>query len=103
MMCPGNVTEVDECKTSECPGIINCFFSMVTNFESYNVSAIAAEWQDWGHWSQCTASCGQGLKIRARGCSEPEFGGDLLCSGNGTEVEGCNSAECPGNPLLYPW
>ena len=69
---------------------------MVTNFESYNVAAIAAEWQDWGHWSQCTASCGQGLKIRARGCSEPEFGGDLLCSGNGTEVEGCNSAECPG-------
>ena len=65
----------------------------------YNdIAAIAAEWQDWGHWSQCTASCGQGLKIRARSCSEPAFGGENQCLGNSTEVDHCKTSDCPGNP-----
>ena len=74
---------------------------MVTNFESYNVAAIAAEWQDWGHWSPCTASCGQGLKIRARACSEEASGDNVQCLGDPTEVEECSSAECPGE--LIQW
>ena len=69
---------------------------MVTNFESYIVAAISAEWQDWSHWSQCTASCGQGLKMRARACSEPSFGDHVQCLGDPTEVKDCSSAECPG-------
>ena len=68
-----------------------------------NIAVTVAEWQEWGGWSQCTASCGQGLKIRARGCSEPEVGGNLLCPGNVSEIEECKTSECSGNPLLYPW
>ena len=64
-----------------------------------NIAVTVAEWQEWGGWSQCTASCGQGLKIRARACSEPEFGGEDQCPGNATEVEGCSSAECPGEHI----
>jgi len=58
-------------------------------------SGIDGEWQEWGEWSQCTASCGQGLKIRARACSQPASGGNEQCSGDSTEVENCSSAECP--------
>ena len=64
--------------------------------ESISFPGVDGEWQEWGEWSHCTASCGQGLKIRARACSEPEFGGNYECPGNGTEVEGCSSDECPG-------
>ena len=39
--------------------------------------------------------------MRARACSEPDFGGNDQCAGNATEVEGCNSAECPGR--LTQW
>ena len=76
-------------------------FSNSSILKSNNVSAIASEWQDWGQWSQCTASCGQGFKFRARTCSEPEFGGNDQCPGNATEVEGCSSAECPGEHIQW--
>ena len=64
-----------------------------------NIAATVSEWQEWGHWSPCTASCGQGFKIRARACSEPAFGGDDQCPGNSTEVEDCISVECLGELL----
>ena len=71
---------------------------MVIMFLTNNIAA--SEWQEWGTWSQCTASCGQGLKVRGRGClqSEPAFGHNVLCPGNATEVQDCKTAECPGNP-----
>ena len=65
------------------------------------ITAIAAQWQEWGQWSQCTASCGQGLKIRARACSQPASGGNEQCPGDSTEVEDCSSAECPGELMLW--
>ena len=35
--------------------------------------------------------------MRARGCSEPPFGGIERCSGNATEVQGCKTSDCTGN------
>ena len=72
---------------------------MVIVFLSDNIAA--SEWQEWGTWSQCTASCGQGLKIRARACSEPAIGDNIQCPGNPTEVTDCSSAECPGEILNH--
>ena len=70
----------------------------MTSFYGDNcVAAIDAEWQEWGHWSQCTASCGQGSKVRARACSEPAFGGNEQCPGNYTEAENCETSKCPGS------
>ena len=70
-------------------------------YSCYNVAAIAAEWQEWGQWSECTASCGQGLKIRARACRQLASGGNEQCPGDSTEVEDCSSAECPGELILW--
>ena len=66
------------------------------NINNNNIAAIAAEWQEWGEWSGCTASCGEGSRVRARACSEALFGGDQQCSGNSTEAGHCKISECEG-------
>ena len=68
----------------------------IASFLLQNIAATVAQWQEWGGWSQCTASCGQGSRFRARACSEPEVGGDVLCLGNVTEIEECKTSECSG-------
>ena len=51
------------------------------------------EWQGWSEWSQCSSSCGKGLKIRARACDK----GDGSCSGEPTETTDCLVDACPGS------
>ena len=66
-------------------------------------------WLAWGNWSQCTASCGQGSKVRARTCSHQPINGSEQCDGNAFEFENCTMAECPGEILnlyiisIYIW
>ena len=62
---------------------------------------MAGEWQDWSDWSHCTSSCGEGLRVRARACSEPAVGGIDRCFGNATEVEDCKTSDCTGNPQIF--
>ena len=52
------------------------------------------QWQDWGEWSECTATCGEGLNIRARACFDPESEGNRHCPGSPTQVKKCEEAEC---------
>ena len=54
-------------------------------------------WTSWGPWGSCSVSCGDGLKIRERNCSEPapKFGG-RECPGFINETQSCYSgAPCP--------
>ena len=54
------------------------------------------EWEDWGEWSQCSATCGPGIEVRARSCNKPVAGGNETCLGNATEAKVCNLVNCPG-------
>ena len=65
----------------------------------FTTPSVEPEWQQWGSWSQCTSSCGEGVRIRARACS----GSDQQCLGDSTEAKACNIAECPGNNWLNPF
>ena len=57
-------------------------------FKLFNFAAIPSEWKEWGSWSQCTSSCGDGMKVRIRGCpSQPAF----ACNGHPTETAPCSS------------
>ena len=60
------------------------------------LAAVNAQWQVWGSWSACSASCGQGSQFRARACTGALFGGDEQCSGESSEAGECKAAECPG-------
>ncbi|XP_025102148.1 adhesion G protein-coupled receptor B1-like [Pomacea canaliculata] len=52
------------------------------------------QWNDWGSWSSCSVSCGEGTRTRLRTCSEPNACGH--CEGNNVTEEYCNDYVCPG-------
>ena len=69
---------------------------MIKGHVSYIVSVNGA-WSVWSPWSQCTVSCGGGIRQRARDCSNPAtlYGG-LECDGVDWQNMICMTDECPG-------
>uniref|UniRef100_A0A183C8U8 Apple domain-containing protein n=1 Tax=Globodera pallida TaxID=36090 RepID=A0A183C8U8_GLOPA len=48
-------------------------------------------WTEWGEWSDCTTTCGDGHQSRNRKCLPSGYG----CAGNEKDVRQCQKAECP--------
>ena len=58
-------------------------------------NSVDGGWSEFGAWSQCSASCGTGIKTRSRTCTKPapEHGG-ADCVGDDTETQNCNTQPC---------
>ncbi|VDI00055.1 Hypothetical predicted protein, partial [Mytilus galloprovincialis] len=74
--CLGNDTFISNCADDPCP--------------------INGNWTDWSYWNECSVTCGGGIKVRERNCSNPipQYGGES-CLGNSTNTELCNEDPCP--------
>lgn len=61
-------------------------------------------WSDFGAWSECSVTCGGGIKERTRSCTNPapEHGG-LYCVGDSKEEETCNTQACKVNGGFTEW
>lgn len=58
---------------------------------------VDGQWANWGAWTACSTTCGDGVSVRNRSCSNPAPAhGGLNCLGNSTEQRPCNLALCPG-------
>nr|XP_043901345.1 SCO-spondin [Solea senegalensis] len=56
-------------------------------------------WAQWSNWTDCTKSCGGGIRSRRRDCDSPSPEGEgNYCEGLGTEVTACNTNHCPVAP-----
>ncbi|XP_068091514.1 SCO-spondin-like isoform X2 [Hyperolius riggenbachi] len=56
----------------------------------------SGNWSSWSSWTDCTKSCGEGVRSRSRTCSNPSpLGGGDFCEGASTEVESCQLEPCP--------
>ncbi|CAB4012900.1 anoctamin-4-like isoform X1, partial [Paramuricea clavata] len=54
-------------------------------------------WSDWGNWTVCSVTCGEGLQLRFRSCTnpKPQFGG-RDCKGAREDKQDCMETEhCP--------
>nr|DBA25392.1 TPA: hypothetical protein GDO54_012926 [Pyxicephalus adspersus] len=51
------------------------------------------QWSLWSSWTDCTKTCGQGLRSRSRVCRDP-LGGGEFCEGRSAEVEPCQLPPC---------
>ena len=102
--CKGDSIEARDCKTGECPGLLLTIIYQVYLFSNDIFVVVHAHWQEWGQWSQCTATCGNGTQVRARACGEAEYGGNEVCHGDSTETQDCTVADCPSefqHPMSY--
>ncbi|XP_061667105.1 thrombospondin-2-like [Syngnathoides biaculeatus] len=79
--CAGVATETKPCNNTLCP--------------------VPGGWTSWSEWSTCSKSCGGGLLMRERKCSNPapQYGGKL-CVGEISDYEACNKQPCPLDPCL---
>ena len=58
--------------------------------------AVDGGWTPWSNWSDCSATCGNGLKQRERSCTAPppQHGGKP-CDGETLQVQDCFLQHCP--------
>jgi hypothetical protein len=80
-VCEGPVQELRACNTFQCYMVgepVDCL------------------WEEWGAWSACSVSCGQGgEKARYRTIKiHPKFGGAACAAENSVEVASCDEAPC---------
>jgi len=60
-------------------------------------------WGEWGAWSTCSSSCGDGVQTRRRQCVNPSTGntvGSQLCYGRDQEQKYCMGVSCPGQSIV---
>lgn len=58
------------------------------------LAGVPSVWQSWAGWSDCSVSCGEGVRSRYRFCSDDS----PLCSGPRTETATCELVSCPTPP-----
>ena len=77
--CEGAAEETDTCGEDTCP-----------------------EWTEWAPWTQCTVSCGGGVRSKVRTCAATRDSGPS-CAGEAEVTEDCNTAACPAWSPWAPW
>merc|ERR1711884_191301 len=55
----------------------------------------ACVWAEWGTWSICSATCGDGKQAQTRGIQTAAARGGAACTGDVTKVQDCNVDVCP--------
>lgn len=62
---------------------------------------IHGQWSAWSKWSECSRTCGGGVKFQERHCSnpKPQYGGKY-CPGSSRIYKLCNINPCPENSWI---
>ena len=81
--CSGSDKDTHECSTHCCP--VHC------------------EWDNWGKWQQCSASCGGGVQHRSRVPKRNAECGGIECAGKPLQSQTCNPQCCPSDCKWGPW
>ncbi|XP_071745117.1 A disintegrin and metalloproteinase with thrombospondin motifs 9 isoform X2 [Lepeophtheirus salmonis] len=103
---PSNGTSSEEngCRTQHMPWADGtpcgpnrwCMRSKCVDVSStWNDTPVDGSWGAWQSWSDCSRSCGGGIRKAVRHCNDPDpkFGGSY-CVGDRVRYESCNTKEC---------
>ena len=77
--------------------LIACFV-IVRRQLFHRILLVNGGWSSWTSWSECTASCGGGTKVRLRRCDDPKpMNNGTNCTelgGSSVETATCNVYPC---------
>ncbi|XP_055516059.1 hemicentin-1-like [Leucoraja erinacea] len=77
--CSGAHVQMQRCGTGACP--------------------VNGGWSSWQPWSECSASCGEGKRLRERRCDSPAPNGNgKSCPGDDSDTASCGLDPCAGVP-----
>ena len=58
---------------------------------------VDGKWSNWSEYGSCSKTCGGGMKVRSRTCTNPAPSNNgTECVGEPEEEKECNSHPCPG-------
>lgn len=61
-----------------------------------NSSIVDGGWSDWSNWTECSRTCGGGVRSSFRVCNSPEpRNGGAYCLGQRQRYESCHVHSCP--------
>ena len=72
---------------------ITFFYLWIVYFRFICLGRIDSSWGSWNNWSQCSQTCGGGIKSRERNCDS----GRGKCKGRSFESTICNKNQCKSN------
>ncbi|KAL8608110.1 hypothetical protein ACOMHN_016565 [Nucella lapillus] len=88
-------------------GLYRCFASNPlgkTFVETVLNVVVHGRYSDWGDWSECSATCGQGVHYRSRSCDNPQpMNGGRDCVGERRESASCQLTPCPEDGEWGNW
>jgi hypothetical protein len=93
----------DGCTTSnlkwaegtECDYGKHCIQGQCVYKSAMHREPVDGDWSLWSEWSECSRTCGGGIRRSLRSCTNPEpKNGGKLCKGDRIRYESCNSHSC---------
>ncbi|XP_029101621.1 A disintegrin and metalloproteinase with thrombospondin motifs 18 isoform X1 [Monodon monoceros] len=79
-----------------------CRQGQCVKFGEHGPRPIHGQWSAWSKWSECSRTCGGGVKYQERHCNnpKPQYGGKF-CHGSSRVYQLCNINPCNGNSLDF--
>ncbi|GAB5582502.1 A disintegrin and metalloproteinase with thrombospondin motifs 18 [Prionailurus iriomotensis] len=79
-----------------------CRQGQCVKFGDHGPRPVHGQWSAWSKWSECSRTCGGGVKYQERHCNnpKPQYGGKF-CPGSSRVYQLCNINPCSENSLDF--
>ncbi|KAF3817635.1 hypothetical protein GH733_012922 [Mirounga leonina] len=79
-----------------------CRQGQCVKFGEHGPRPVHGQWSAWSKWSECSRTCGGGIKYQERHCNnpKPQYGGKF-CPGSSRMYQLCNINPCNENSLDF--